>query len=166
MTSPPPFVFGPRWREKYEAQRTAYANILGWDLWKGWEADVEPESRASLELWSGLSALWGGDEATARLYFERAMAVCLRAASEKPYVRPPEALAYPTSRGVAYPRNRALMARGRAHLRGLLGHEHAHELAIADFRDAAADYAEWCKDYGAGTWGEIGQAYTLDETKR
>lgn len=156
-------VYGPRWREKYEAQRTAYANILTCDLWERWEADNEPESRAGRELWNGLVVLWGGDEATARRYFERAMEVCERAAKEKPYLRP-EADADPASMD-AYPRNRALMARARAHLRGLLRRERAHELAMRDFRDAAADYAEWCTDYSAGTWGETGQAYTLDAVR-
>jgi len=110
---------GLRWREKCEAQRTGYANILTWDLWKGWADDLEPAQHAARELWNGLIVLWGGDESTARHYLERADAVC----------------------------------------------ERAHELTVADFRDAAADYAESCREYSAGTWDQIGQSYTLDAVR-
>lgn len=157
--------FGPRWSEKYEAEQASYAAILGWDLWKDWERNVRPEWSAAQELSTGLRVLWGGDRSTARCFFERGMAVCERAAAEKPCVPPPDVQPYPTSQWGDYPRNRALMARVRAHLRGLLGQAQAHELALPDFRGAAADYAEWCKGYGTGNWGEIGQSNTLDAVR-
>lgn len=153
-------TFGSRWRERYETLRSGYARSLESDPWRGWVNEREPERRVSVELAQGIQVLLSGDEVTARRFFERGMDICIRAGNEKPCL-PPDAGTDPAA-APAYPLNRAELARYRAHLRGLLGEHHAPELGAHDFREAAADFKAWCEDYNAGTWGEVGQGYTLD----
>jgi len=154
--------FAAAWRDWYAPKRQGYLNVLGWDLWKDWQLNDQPESLAYDELANALLVAWGSDAEASRRYLERAQAVCDRAALEKPY----QPLA-DTGQGIPppFPRNRALMARVRAHVRGLIGAPRAAEQAIRDFRDAAVDYVEWCRDESAGTWGETGQAWTLDAVR-
>ncbi len=154
--------FAAAWRDWYAPMRQGYLNVLGWDLWKDWQGNDQPESQASYELASALLTAWGGDPEASRGYLARAQAICDRAAAEKPYAPVTD-----TGESIPppFPRNRALMARVRAHVRGLLGAPQAHELAVQDFRAAAADYVEWCRDDTAGTWGEMSQAWTLDAVR-
>ncbi|GMU77144.1 MAG: hypothetical protein AMXMBFR45_26350 [Gammaproteobacteria bacterium] len=132
--------------------REGYATVLTWDLWDGWEKEVEPDDRAFGQFCFGLETLCGGEEAMARAYFARALEVCERGEREKPWSESPH---------YGFPLNRARLRRVRAHCLGLLTGPPATEALKADLRAASVDYQTWCAGLTASEWDPQGQAYYL-----